>query len=288
MPAAERVAAGAVASARAARARRRSRRTGGASGIRSRNCASSSRRWRPRGRPSAPPGIERASPPSPSRATPTPASPACSTASRVRACSSRTRCSRPWTRPCARRARPGGRDYTIADTVGFVRHLPHQLVEAFRSTLEEVVDADLILHVVDGVGRRPGGADRRGARGAERDRRRSGARAHRHQQGRHRGSADGVRPAAPLSARRGDLGADGPGLRRAARRDRGAAADALLQDVDLLIPYSRGDLVSRAHRQGEVLSEPSTTRTGTRLHARVPESLANELRAAAGLEDEGA
>ena len=43
-----------------------------------------------------------------------------------------------------------GRIYTMSDTVGFVRHLPHQLVEAFRSTLEEVADSDLILHVVDG------------------------------------------------------------------------------------------------------------------------------------------
>jgi GTP-binding protein HflX len=43
-----------------------------------------------------------------------------------------------------------GRVYTMSDTVGFVRHLPHQLVEAFRSPLEEVADSDLILHVVDG------------------------------------------------------------------------------------------------------------------------------------------
>ena len=43
-----------------------------------------------------------------------------------------------------------GRIYTMSDTVGFVRHLPHQLVEAFRSTLEEVAESDLILHVVDG------------------------------------------------------------------------------------------------------------------------------------------
>src|SRR3712207_4748945 len=43
-----------------------------------------------------------------------------------------------------------GRVYTMSDTVGFVRHLPHQLVEAFRSTLEEVSDADLVVHVVDG------------------------------------------------------------------------------------------------------------------------------------------
>ena len=42
-----------------------------------------------------------------------------------------------------------GRGYTLTDTVGFVRHLPHQLVEAFRSTLEETAEADLLLHVVD-------------------------------------------------------------------------------------------------------------------------------------------
>lgn len=53
--------------------------------------------------------------------------------------------------PTVRRARtPSGREYTLADTVGFVRHLPHQLVEAFRSTLEEVHQADLLVHVVDG------------------------------------------------------------------------------------------------------------------------------------------
>ena len=53
--------------------------------------------------------------------------------------------------PAVRRAvTPSGRGYTLTDTVGFVRHLPHQLVEAFRSTLEETAEADLILHVVDG------------------------------------------------------------------------------------------------------------------------------------------
>ncbi|MHA7191603.1 GTPase HflX [Arthrobacter sp. MDT2-16] len=52
--------------------------------------------------------------------------------------------------PTVRRAEtPDGIGYTLADTVGFVRSLPTQLVEAFRSTLEEVADADLILHVVD-------------------------------------------------------------------------------------------------------------------------------------------
>src|SRR6185437_10084286 len=54
--------------------------------------------------------------------------------------------------PSVRRATsPSGRAFTLTDTVGFVRHLPHQRVEAFRSTLEEVSDSDLILHVVDGA-----------------------------------------------------------------------------------------------------------------------------------------
>jgi GTP-binding protein HflX len=44
---------------------------------------------------------------------------------------------------------PDGRPFTFADTVGFVRNLPHQLVEAFRSTLEEISDSDLVVHIVD-------------------------------------------------------------------------------------------------------------------------------------------
>jgi GTP-binding protein HflX len=52
---------------------------------------------------------------------------------------------------------PSGRQCTIADTVGFVRHLPHDLVEAFRSTLTEVNHADLIVHIVDGADEDPMG-----------------------------------------------------------------------------------------------------------------------------------
>jgi GTP-binding protein HflX len=52
--------------------------------------------------------------------------------------------------PTVRKAETSdGREYTIADTVGFVRNLPHQLVEAFRSTFEEIGNSDLIVHVVD-------------------------------------------------------------------------------------------------------------------------------------------
>ena len=72
------------------------------------------------------------------------------------ACSSRTRCSRPSTRRCAAASTPDGRVFTLADTVGFVRNLPHQLVEAFRSTLEEVGNSDVIVHVVDGAHPDPG------------------------------------------------------------------------------------------------------------------------------------
>ncbi len=52
--------------------------------------------------------------------------------------------------PTTRVLRTGGRDYLLTDTVGFIRKLPHQLVEAFGATLEETRVADLILHIVDG------------------------------------------------------------------------------------------------------------------------------------------
>ncbi|MEU4621879.1 GTPase HflX [Actinoplanes sp. NPDC023801] len=51
--------------------------------------------------------------------------------------------------PTVRRTAAAGQEFTLTDTVGFVRNLPHQLVDAFRSTLEEVSGSDLVLHVVD-------------------------------------------------------------------------------------------------------------------------------------------
>ena len=83
-----------------------------------------------------------------------------------------------------RLALPGGETVLLTDTVGFVRKLPHQLVEAFRSTLEVVTESDLLVHVVDGSAARPRGPDRRGAHGAGRDRGRRAARAAGGQQGR--------------------------------------------------------------------------------------------------------
>jgi GTP-binding protein HflX len=183
--------------------------------------------------------------------------------------------------PAVRRARtPGGRWFTLADTVGFVRHLPHQLVEAFRSTLEEVADADLVLHVVDGSD-----ADPQSQIGAVREVLADiGA-----------GEvpelvvinkADAADPlevkslclrergAIVVSARTGD-GLDD--LLRAI----GAALPCRERRVSVVVPYDRGDLVARAHQEGEVVSLTHGG-DGTRLVARVPPDLAAELLAAGG------
>ncbi len=182
--------------------------------------------------------------------------------------------------PTVRRTKtPSGRDYTLADTVGFVRHLPHQLVEAFRSTLEEVRDADLILHVVDGsddapeeqiaavrevlndidAGQVPELIVINKADLAEPETIAALLRREPH--------------AVVVSARTG-LGMEE--LLAAIEAD----LPSLLVDVTVLVPYDRGDLVSRAHRQGEVVSVDHAE-DGTVLHARVPEALAGELLALA-------
>ena len=158
--------------------------------------------------------------------------------------------------PTVRRAETAdGRDYTLADTVGFVRHLPHQLVEAFRSTLEEVADADLILHVVDGSD-----ADPEAQLAAVREvladvDALARARARRHQQGRRsptRWSSTGCGGARStrvvVSARTGE-GIDE--LRALIGRELPRPSVA----VEVLLPYDRGDLVVARARRGEVLEQ---------------------------------
>ncbi|HEX6967487.1 MAG TPA: GTPase HflX [Micromonosporaceae bacterium] len=178
--------------------------------------------------------------------------------------------------PTTRRAQTSdGRVYTLSDTVGFVRHLPHQLVEAFRSTLEEVAEADLIVHVVDGA---------------------------------HADPAEQVRAVREVLA---EVGAERlPELLVVNKIDAASAETLLLLkqrwpeavfvsartgqgidelraviegrlpqpgvDVRAVVPYDRGDLVARVHRRGEVLGEWHTDE-GTLLHARVDEALAAEL-----------
>jgi GTP-binding protein HflX len=178
--------------------------------------------------------------------------------------------------PAVRRARtPLGWPFTLTDTVGFVRHLPHQLVDAFRSTLEEVADADLILHVVDGSD-----ADPRAQLAAVRDvLRQVGA-----------GDVPEL-----VVINKADLASpiDIEGLRLAEPRSvvvsarTGAGIDKILAELDQLLPrkhremtvtlpYGRGDLVSRAHREGEVIAVRHGE-DGTELTARVPLGLAAEL-----------
>ncbi|OBF10244.1 GTPase HflX [Mycobacterium sp. ACS4054] len=182
--------------------------------------------------------------------------------------------------PTTRRAEfDDGRPLVLTDTVGFVRHLPTQLVEAFRSTLEEVVDADLLLHVVDGSDANPLAqinAVREVISDVIAD---------------HHGdpppellvvnkvdAASGLtlaelRHALPgavfVSARTGE-GID------ALRRRMGELAVPVDTAVDVVIPYHRGDLVARLHADGRVQEEEHSP-DGTRIKARVPVALAGRL-----------
>lgn len=169
---------------------------------------------------------------------------------------------------------PGGEAVLLSDTVGFVRKLPHQLVEAFRSTLEVVAESDLLVHVVD---------------------------------------ASVVDPDAQIAAVRSVLAEIGAahvpelvvfnkidraiGSRRLVERHPGAVAISALTGegieeflrtladrlraidtvVELLVPYARGDILAALHREGEVLDE-SHEDAAIRVRACVDEATANRFR----------
>ncbi|MFJ1866348.1 GTPase HflX [Streptomyces sp. NPDC101733] len=178
--------------------------------------------------------------------------------------------------PTVRRAEtPSGRVYTLADTVGFVRHLPHHLVEAFRSTMEEVGDSDLILHIVDGS--HPAPEEQLAAvREVIRE-------------------VGAVNVPEIVVINKADA-ADPLVLQRLLRIERhsiavsartGLGIEELLAlidselprpavEVEALVPYTRGSLIARAHAEGEVLSEEHTPE-GTVLKARVHAELAADL-----------
>jgi GTP-binding protein HflX len=170
-----------------------------------------------------------------------------------------------------------GRVYTMSDTVGFVRHLPHQLVEAFRSTLEEVAESDLILHVVDGSH-----PDPEGQLGAVREVL----------------AEIGAGDVPELVViNKADL-ADPMVLARVRQREPhsvtvsartgegipeaiAAVEDELPRpDVEFkaLLPYERGDLINRLHQHGEIASMEHTP-DGTLVVGRANEGLAGELAA---------
>jgi GTP-binding protein HflX len=178
--------------------------------------------------------------------------------------------------PSVRKAKtPGGRPYTLTDTVGFVRHLPHQLVDAFRSTLEEAADADLILHVVDGSD-----ADPQAQLAAVR------------QVLAEIGAAkvrelvviNKIDAADPLTVKALELKERGAVAVSAKTGEGLPALKSVIEEnlperhhlVRVSVPYDRADLVAKAHAAGEVtMAEHGPD--GTLLEARVPPELAAEL-----------
>jgi GTP-binding protein HflX len=168
-----------------------------------------------------------------------------------------------------------GRIYTLVDTVGFVRHLPHQLVEAFKSTLEEVSEADLIVHVVDGshadpfeqlravreVIREIGGSEIMEIIAINK--------------------ADIAAPEKIMEILRKESNAyaisarTGYGLENLINAIEVALPKPKVE-INTIIPFSRGDLVSAIHEQGDIISEEYLPE-GTKLHAMVGGALARKI-----------
>jgi GTP-binding protein HflX len=149
---------------------------------------------------------------------------------------------------------PGGERVLLTDTVGFIRKLPHQLVEAFKSTLAVTAEADLLVHVVDASAHDPAGNI-----AAVRD---------------VLGEIGGGEVPELIVFNKLDLASEATVERLLERWPgsvaisavTGAGVDELLGRVgdrlrslstviDLVIPYERGDLLAAAHRSGEVLEE---------------------------------
>jgi len=163
----------------------------------------------------------------------------------------------------------------MTDTVGFITKLPTQLVEAFKSTLEVVVDADLLVHVVDGSGPEPD----------------ENAFAVNHVLA-EIGAADVPQL---LVANKLDLDAEGckrvlvdhPGS-VAISAQTGEGIDDLLRTIgdrlrglstvtELMVPFERGDVLAALHREGEVLVETATD-DGMRVRARLDDAAVSRLR----------
>ena len=167
-----------------------------------------------------------------------------------------------------RMALPGGKPVLVGDTVGFVRRLPHQLVEAFRSTLEEVAQSALLVHVVDASSPDPDGQ----IDAVHVVLRQIGA-----------GTVDELLVvnktdvADPVMVERlmalhpgavAVSAASGDGIERLLD-----AVATMLEGattlVDLVVPYDRGDVVARLHEMGDVVGEDHVA-AGTRLRVKLP------------------
>jgi GTPase len=179
--------------------------------------------------------------------------------------------------PTTRTTRVQGRTYLVTDTVGFIRKLPHQLVDAFAATLEETKRADLLLHVVDasaleeelvamtgavddvleeiGVGDQPRILVLNKADMLDEDRRRELAFRH---------------PEAVLVSAIGGEGLDELQERIADEFER------TLRDVELLVPFSEGGTLSDLHELAGDL-ERTDTPEGVRIQARLPSVVAERF-----------
>ncbi len=170
---------------------------------------------------------------------------------------------------------PDGRAYTLADTVGFVRNLPHQLVEAFRSTLEEIADSDLIVHVVDASHPDPAGqiATVRnviGEVGASNVRELIVFNKIDLADDTHRMALRGMEPfSIAVSARTGE------GMQELLERIAKLLPEPNVE-VAALIPYNRGDLVSRLHLNSRIMTM-DYREGGTFVRAMVNPEMAAEL-----------
>jgi GTP-binding protein HflX len=172
---------------------------------------------------------------------------------------------------------PAGQRIVISDTVGFINKLPHDLVEAFRATLEEVVRADLLLEVVDAAD--PSFIGQQQAVQTVLD---------------ELGAGDKPRitvfnkidlldadlrsgpiPAAPDTAFVSAV--TGEGLDEL-REQIGDLLRRQMERIDTVVPYARGELVARARRSGEV--DEAYTDAGIRLSGRLPAAIAAEVRSA--------
>jgi GTPase len=170
---------------------------------------------------------------------------------------------------------PGGETVLVTDTVGFIRKLPHQLVEAFRSTLDVAVDADLLVHVVDASAPDPAGNIR-----AVRD-----VLAEIGTDGVPELLAFNKSDVAPGSAKRlADVWEGSVALSATTGEGVedllltiGSRLRAVMPVVEMLIPFDRGDVLAAAHRAGEVLRE-SAGETGMHIRGRFDDATLNRFR----------
>jgi GTP-binding protein HflX len=171
-------------------------------------------------------------------------------------------------------ALPNGHHIVMSDTVGFINKLPHDLVDAFRATLEEVMRADLLLEVVDAAD--PDFLGQQAAVQTVLDQLGAGDKPRITVYNKVDLLPDGGTP--PSSEQAAFVSAvTGAGLDTL--RDR--VADTLrgrMVAVDAVVPYERGELVARARNLGDV--QEAYEETGVRVSGHLPESIASEVSAA--------